>query len=59
MQRASQKRAKIAWEGDSLDILRKFPDDVRKDLGFALDLPSTREAASKLKTNDEHRIWGL
>ncbi len=38
MQRASKKRAKIAWEGDSLDILREFPDDVRKDLGFALDL---------------------
>jgi len=28
--------AKLAWLGDSQDILRRFPKDVRKDLGYAL-----------------------
>lgn len=33
----SKKRASIAWEGDSLEIIRQFPDDIRSDFGFALD----------------------
>jgi phage-related protein len=28
--------AKLAWLGDSQDVLRRFPKDVRKDLGYAL-----------------------
>ncbi len=27
---------KIAWLGDSLNVLRRFPKDMRKDLGYAL-----------------------
>lgn len=27
---------KIVWEGDSLDVLRDFPESVRKDLGTSL-----------------------
>ena len=26
----------LAWLGDSQDVLRRFPKDVRKDLGYAL-----------------------
>jgi phage-related protein len=28
--------AKLAWLGDSQDVLRRFPKDARKDLGYAL-----------------------
>ena len=28
--------AKLAWLGESQDVLRRFPKDVRKDLGYAL-----------------------
>ncbi len=36
MDRQPKKRAKISWEGDSLEVLSGFPDDVKKDLGFGL-----------------------
>ncbi len=36
MDRQQKKRAKISWEGDSLEVLSGFPDDVKKDLGFGL-----------------------
>lgn len=29
-------RAAIAWEGDSLEVLRSFPDGVRQNFGFQL-----------------------
>ena len=29
-------QATLAWLGDSQDVLRRFPKDVRKDLGYAL-----------------------
>ena len=25
--------AEVVWEGDSLDVIRRFPDPVRQDLG--------------------------
>src|SRR5579864_7673374 len=28
--------AKLAWLGDSQDVLRRFPKDTRKDLGYSL-----------------------
>ncbi|MBZ5701034.1 MAG: type II toxin-antitoxin system RelE/ParE family toxin [Acidobacteriia bacterium] len=30
--------AAIAWEGDSREVLRSFPDDARQNLGFQLRL---------------------
>jgi phage-related protein len=33
---AHPKLAEIHWEGDSREILRSFPDDIRASLGFAL-----------------------
>jgi phage-related protein len=27
---------KIAWEGDSLTVLKEFPNDIRRDFGFQL-----------------------
>ena len=30
------EQVKIGWLGDSLDVLRRFPKDIRKDLGIAL-----------------------
>jgi phage-related protein len=30
------KNASIAWEGDSLEVLRLFPEEVRQNLGFQL-----------------------
>ena len=32
----ASERAKIAWLGDSLSVLRRFPKDTRRDLGYAL-----------------------
>ena len=29
-------RAKISWEGDSLDILKEWPSDVQGDIGHSL-----------------------
>jgi phage-related protein len=34
--RVQNQSAKISWEGDSLQVIRSFPEDVRKDLGAAL-----------------------
>ena len=31
-------QAEISWEGNSLDVLRGFPDAVRQNLGFQLRL---------------------
>lgn len=28
---------KVLWEGNSLDVLREFPEDVKDTLGFELD----------------------
>ena len=28
--------ATISWEGDSLSVLREFPEDVRSELGVGL-----------------------
>lgn len=27
---------KVTWEGDSLDILKEFPDDIKQDIGSDL-----------------------
>ena len=28
--------AEVAWEGDSLEVIRRFPSSVRQDLGAEL-----------------------
>ncbi len=33
---ASNKAAEIAWEGNSLEVIRSFPTGVRADLGMEL-----------------------
>jgi phage-related protein len=35
--RASTRRADVSWEGDSRDVLRSWPKDIRSDFGIALD----------------------
>lgn len=32
----SNKNVEIAWEGDSLEVIREFPPEVRADLGAEL-----------------------
>ena len=41
--------AKISWEGDSLKILREFPEDVRKDIGAALRKLQTGDRPSNIR----------
>ena len=38
-----QKLANISWEGDSLERLKKFPSDIKKDFGFELHLLQSGE----------------
>lgn len=64
-----QQLAQIAWEGDSLEVLREFPDDVKKDIGGALrmlqkgerpenirPMKSVGAGVFEIKTDDE-RAW--
>ena len=30
------KLAKVVWEGDAVKVISRFPDDVRRDLGFQI-----------------------
>lgn len=30
------EEVRIAWEGDSLDVLKSFPEDIKRDFGFQL-----------------------
>jgi len=60
-------RASISWEGDSLDVLKVWPTDVRRDIGHSLwklqegespDLPtrpmqSIGQGVFELKAEDE------
>jgi phage-related protein len=32
----NQKKADVIFEGDSRDVLRGFPDEVKEDIGYAL-----------------------
>jgi len=63
------KDATVAWEGDSREILRGFPDDVKQNLGFQLrqlqqgerpsdyrSLPAVGPGVSELRDEDE-RAW--
>ena len=35
---SNRKEAVIAWEGDSLGVMRRFPDEVKQNLGHQLRL---------------------
>ncbi len=61
--------AEIAWEGDSREVIRSFPDGVRQDLGAELrrlqlgerplhsrPMPSIGPKVYELKEQDE-RAW--
>ena len=34
--KTDNKDAEVVWEGDSLEVIRAFPDEVRGDLGAEL-----------------------
>jgi phage-related protein len=36
-ERADEKLREVVWVGSSLDDLRHFPDEVRREIGFVLD----------------------
>lgn len=41
--------AEISWEGDSLKVLRGFPEDVRGDIGAALRKLQTGDRPTNIK----------
>lgn len=41
------ERKPIAFEGDSLEQIRDFPDNVKDDVGFQLDKVQRGEAPSR------------
>ena len=43
------KEAKISWEGDALEVLRSFPDDVKQDIGAALRKLQQGEVPTKIR----------
>ena len=63
------RHATVAWEGDSREVLRAFPEEVRENLGFQLwklqqgerpddyrPLPSLGMGVFELRDQDE-RAW--
>jgi phage-related protein len=69
----SQARAEIHWEGDSNDVLRRWPKPIRIDFGVALNamqegrsatlevrpMPSVGKGVFELKTDDEATWYRL
>ena len=66
---ANPKLATVAWEGDSREVLKAFPDAVKESLGFELwqlqqgdrpkhyrPLPSIGAGVYELRDQDE-RAW--
>jgi phage-related protein len=41
--------ARVSWEGDSLKVLRGFPEDVRKDIGAALRKLQTGDRPTNIR----------
>lgn len=70
---ANARRAAISWEGDSLDVLRKWPKPIREDFGVALGemqegrtaalpvrpMPSIAAGVFELKDSDESKWYRL
>jgi len=68
---ATPARAIVLWEGDSLDILKAWPRDIQRDIGFSLrnlqegDRPalaarpmqSIGQGAFELKAEDESKWY--
>lgn len=67
--KGSEQHATVVCEGDSLEILKSFPEDVRQNLGFQLwqlqrggrpsdfrPLPSIGAGIFELRDQDE-RAW--
>jgi phage-related protein len=65
----SENSALIAWEGDSLDVISGFPEEVKGNLGFQLralqlrrlpanyrPMPSIGQGVYELRDQDE-RAW--
>jgi phage-related protein len=69
----SGMRAKISWEGDSRDVLRSWPREIREDFGVALaemqdgrpatlrarPMPSIAAGVFELKDQDSGRWYRL
>lgn len=48
--------AELAWEGDSLEVLKRFPESVRRELGFALRKLQTGEVPTNVITRSMSSI---
>ena len=68
-ERREKETAEVVWEGDSLELIRGFPDPVRQDLGAELrrlqtgdrplnsrPMPSIGARVYELREQDE-RAW--
>jgi phage-related protein len=69
----NQRRAGVSWEGDSLDVLRKWPKGIREDFGLALGemqegnapflavrpMPSIAPGVFELKDGDAHKWYRM
>lgn len=72
-EQVSARRAEVSWEGDSLEILRRWPKSIREDFGVALGemqegnapalavrpMPSIAPGVFELKDGDEHKWYRM
>jgi phage-related protein len=55
----SPSAAELHFEGDSLEVLSSFPDEVKRALGFSLrQLQIGREPTSQTRSMSFHRLHG-
>lgn len=68
-----RKRANISWEGDSIDVLRRWPKPIREDFGVALNemqegraaelpvrpMPSVAPSVFELKGSDQSKWYRM
>ena len=73
MEQVSARRAEVSWEGDSLDVLRRWPKPIREDFGIALGemqegnapalpvrpMPSIAPGVFELKDGDAHTWYRM
>lgn len=70
---AKAQRAAVSWEGDSREVLREWPKDIREDFGVALNemqegraaslvvrpMPSIAAGVFELKDDDESKWYRM
>jgi len=73
VEQVSARRAEVSWEGDSLDVLRRWPKPIREDFGIALGemqegnapalpvrpMPSIAPGVFELKDGDAHTWYRM